>query len=139
MARYDPDKALQKNAYEETIFDRMLTNNLHRREEGRKEGREVKPLKFEDLADESAMILNGGTEPPANQMAYATYHFLKYPEVQERILKELDSVELDEHGRLPLRKVENLPYFVSAAVMRCDALCRFFTNNSLPGLASSRS
>jgi cytochrome P450 len=72
----------------------------------------VKPLKFEDMADESAMILNGGTESPANQMAYATYYFLKYPEVQERILAELDSVEVDKLGRLPLQKVENLPYFV---------------------------
>lgn len=110
LSLYDQDKAFQKEAHEETIFDRMVTNNNRRREADRN----VKPLDFKDLADESAMILNGGTEPPANQMAYATYHFLKHPEVQDRILEELDSVERDADGRLPLRAIENLPYFVSS-------------------------
>jgi cytochrome P450 len=112
MSRYDQHKSAAKNPHEETIFDRMLTNNLKRREQARKEGQDVKPLKFEDMADESAMILNGGTEPPANEMAYATYYFLQHAEVRRRILEELDCVETDENGRLPLRKVENLPYFV---------------------------
>ncbi|RYP39085.1 hypothetical protein DL767_002348 [Monosporascus sp. MG133] len=113
LAQYDGDKAIGKSPHEETIFDRMVTNNLRRQREGQKEGREVKPLGFKDLADESAMILNGGTEPPANQMAYATYYFLKYPEVQRKVLEELDSVGLDSHGRLPLQKIENLPYFTA--------------------------
>ncbi|KAI0201516.1 cytochrome P450 [Astrocystis sublimbata] len=109
LANYDSDKASQKEKHEETIFDRMVTNNHRRREKDPA----VKPLEFRDLADESAMILNGGTEPPANQMAYAVYHFLKYPHVQKQILGELATVEPDESGRLPLRKVENLPYFTS--------------------------
>jgi len=86
----------------------MVTNNRRRREKDSS----IKPLEFRDLADESAMILNGGTEPPANQMAYATYHFLKYPEVQRRIVEELNSISLDDRGRLPLRRIEQLPYFV---------------------------
>lgn len=86
----------------------MVTNNQRRREKDPA----IKPLEFRDLADESAMILNGGTEPPANQMAYATYHFLKYPRVQQRIMEELSSIDLDDRGRLPLRKTEQLPYFV---------------------------
>jgi cytochrome P450 len=109
LAQYDQGKANLKEAHEETIFDRMVTNNRRRQEADPT----VKPLDFKDLADESAMILNGGTEPPANQMAYATYHFLKYTKVQRRILEELDSIEPDSHGRLPLRKVESLPYLVS--------------------------
>jgi hypothetical protein len=86
----------------------MVTNNRRRREKDPS----IKPLEFRDLADESAMILNGGTEPPANQMAYATYHFLKYPKVQRRIIEELNSIDLDDRGRLPLQKIEQLPYFV---------------------------
>ncbi|KAJ8122061.1 hypothetical protein ONZ43_g1648 [Nemania bipapillata] len=74
LSQYDHGNANLKGAHEETIFDRMVTNNRRRREADPT----VKPLDFKDLADESAMILNGGTEPPANQMAYATYHFLKY-------------------------------------------------------------
>ncbi|KAI1741372.1 cytochrome P450 [Xylaria scruposa] len=109
LAQYDQDKAFQKEDHEETIFDRMVTNNRRRREKDPS----IKPLKFRDLADESAMILNGGTEPPANQMAYATYHFLKYPKVQRRIIEELSSIDLDERGRLPLQKIEQLPYFTS--------------------------
>ncbi|KAJ8132254.1 hypothetical protein O1611_g1370 [Lasiodiplodia mahajangana] len=109
LSNYDQDKAFQKEAHEETIFDRMVTNNNRRRQTDPN----LKPLNFKDLADESAMILNGGTEPPANQMAYATYHFLTHPNIQHAILEELDSVERDINGRLPLRKIENLPYFTS--------------------------
>lgn len=113
MQRYNPEEASKKSPHEETIFDRMITNNLRKRDEAAKEGRHIEALSFEDLADESAMILNGGTEPPANQMAYATYYFLKYPEVRQKLLSELDAVETNEHGRMPLQKLENLPYFVS--------------------------
>lgn len=112
MGRYDPANAAKKDPYEETIFDRMLTNNLKRRKDAKEEGRVVQALKLEDMSDECAMILNGGTEPPANEMAYATYYFLKHPEVQKRILEELDAIEPDEYGRLPLQEVEKLPYFV---------------------------
>ncbi|KAK7926904.1 hypothetical protein PG985_003902 [Apiospora marii] len=113
MQRYNPDEASKKSPHEETIFDRMITNNLRKREEAVKEGRHLEALSFEDLADESAMILNGGTEPPANQMAYATYYFLKYPEVRRKVLSELDAVETNDHSRMPLQKLENLPYFTS--------------------------
>lgn len=108
MARYDQGAVMEKAPHDETIFDRMLTNNLARRSSDPK----IAPLNFADLADESAMILNGGTEPPANQMAYATYYFLNYTEVRRKVSEELDSVEPDESGRLALHKVENLPYFV---------------------------
>lgn len=119
MQRYSPDEASKKSPYEETIFDRMITNNLRKRDEAAKEGKHLEALSFEDLADESAMILNGGTEPPANQMAYATYYFLKYPEVRRKILLDLDAVETNEHGRMPLQKLENLLYFVSRPGMSC--------------------
>lgn len=108
MSRYDHDAAFRKSPYEETIFDRMITSNRKRREDGDN----IKPLKKEDLSDESAMILNGGTEPPANQMAYAIYYFLRHPEVRRRVLGELDTVASGADGNLLLRDVEKLPYFV---------------------------
>ena len=89
----------------------MLTDNARRQEKGQK----ARPLTFRELADESIAILNAGTEPTATMMAYATYFFLRFPEVQGRILEELESVERDEYGRLPLQKIETLPYFVRTA------------------------
>ncbi|GAB1191743.1 hypothetical protein APSETT444_000925 [Aspergillus pseudonomiae] len=102
---FDLDKALQKKAYEETIFDRMLSENARREEKGRK----VRPLHFRELADEGTGILNAGTEPSAIMLCYATYFFSRFPHVQKPLLEELASVER-QNGRLPLRKLEALPY-----------------------------
>ncbi|TGO19736.1 hypothetical protein BPAE_0334g00030 [Botrytis paeoniae] len=107
IAQFDLEKADAKSPTEETIFDRLLLDNSRRIEKGKK----AKPLTFEELADESVATLNAGTEPTATMMTYATYFFLRYPEVQHRILEELSSVELDQHGRVPLQKLEGLPYF----------------------------
>lgn len=101
-----------KDPSEETIFERLLTESARRREKGK----EAKQPTFKELADESTAILNAGTEPTATMMAYATYYFLRYPETQKRILEELETVELDENGRLPLKKIEALPYFVRQAL-----------------------
>lgn len=68
---------------------------------------------YRELADESTGVLTAGTEPTATMMAYATYHFLKYPDVQHRILEELDKLKVDQSGRLSLEEIETLPYFVS--------------------------
>ena len=86
----------------------MLTDDARRREKGK----ESKPLTFHELTDESLAILNAGTEPTATMMAYATFFFLHHTETQKRIMEELESVQRDEHGRLPLQTLENLPYFV---------------------------
>ncbi|KAJ8063557.1 hypothetical protein OCU04_007429 [Sclerotinia nivalis] len=107
IAQFDEERAGEQNPSEETIFDRLLLANSRRIEKGKK----AKPLTFEELAYESVATLNAGTEPTATMMTYATYFFLRFPEVQDRILKELGSVELDKRGRLPLQKVEVLPYF----------------------------
>ncbi|PYI09625.1 cytochrome P450 [Aspergillus sclerotiicarbonarius CBS 121057] len=72
--------------------------------------RNARPLSFRELADESTGILNAGTEPTATMLSYATYFWLKFPHVQKPILDELAEGQL-QNGRLPLRKVENLPYF----------------------------
>lgn len=111
IAEFDEDKIVErspKTPNEETIFDRLLTDNARRQ----KKGQIAKPLTYQELADESIAILNAGTEPTATMLTYATYFFLRFPEVQEAILAELDSVERDIHGRLPLQKIERLPYFV---------------------------
>lgn len=95
----------------------MLTDDARRRAKGQDD---AKPLTFRELADESTAILNAGTEPSATMMAYATYFFLIYPEVQERVMSELRSVKRDANGRLPLQKLESLPYFVSrTSILPC--------------------
>lgn len=70
------------------------------------------------MADESTGILNAGTEPTATMLSYATYFWLKFPHIQKPILDELATVML-ENGRLPLVKIEALPYFVSK--IKCTA------------------
>ncbi len=102
------ERALSKKPIDETIFDRLLMEDARRQQKGKIS----RPLTFRELAEESTGILNAGTEPTATMLSYATYFWVKFPHVQERILKELASVKI-ENGRLPLAKVENLPYFVS--------------------------
>lgn len=101
------ERVLSKKPVDETIFDRLLMDDARRQQKGQVS----KPLTFRELADESTGILNAGTEPTATMLSYATYFWLKFPHVQKRILEELASVPL-ENNRLPLAKVEALPYFV---------------------------
>ncbi|KAI0441398.1 cytochrome P450 [Xylaria telfairii] len=106
LNEFDMEKVMLKKPVDETIFDRLLTEDTRRRQKGQAS----KKLTFRELADESTGILNAGTEPTATMLSYATYFWIKFPHVQERILAELDSTEL-ENGRLPLAKIEALPYF----------------------------
>ena len=108
LAQHDQGNAVEKGEDTESIFDRLINANARRQEKGKKS----KPLNFHELADEGISSLNAGTEPTATMLTYATYFFLRYPEVQDRILVELARVQLDQMGRLPLQQVENLPYFV---------------------------
>jgi cytochrome P450 len=76
------------------------------------------------LSDEGVALLIAGTETTATMSAYGTYFFLRFPRVQDRILAELNSIEKDEHGRLPIVKIEAQPYFVGtlrAAFLNADA------------------
>ncbi|KAK3985848.1 Trichodiene oxygenase [Cladorrhinum sp. PSN332] len=92
----------------ETIYDRLLSDHHRRQKKGHGD---VQPLDVPELADESVAILNAGTEPTATMLVYATYFFLHFPEVHRRVLAELATVKPDAKGRLPLAKVEVLPYF----------------------------
>lgn len=105
---FNLEDGLQKKAYEETIFDRMLCDNARREEKGQK----PRPLTFRELADEGYGILNAGTEPTAIKLCHATFFFHRFPHVQKPLMDELATVELKD-GRLPLLKLESLPYFVS--------------------------
>lgn len=105
IKKFDLEEALQKKAYEETIFDRMLCDNARREQKGQK----TRELTFRELADEGTGVLNAGTEPTAIMLCYATFFFYRYPHVQKRIMEELATVELKD-GRLPLLKLESLPY-----------------------------
>ncbi|KAI1636385.1 cytochrome P450 [Biscogniauxia mediterranea] len=103
--QFDLEKALSKKPIDETIFDRLLTDNARRQQ-----GNASKLPSFRELTDESTGIINAGTEPTATMLSYATYFWLKFPHVQARIMEELATVKLEE-GRLPLTKLEALPYF----------------------------
>lgn len=108
LAQFDQEKGVEKESNTKSIFDRLLNANARRQEKGKK----FKPLNFHELADEGISSLNASMEPTAIMLTYATYFFLRYPEVQNRIMKELATVQLNQKRRLPLQQVENLPYFV---------------------------
>lgn len=115
IKKFDLEEALQKKAYEETIFDRMLCDNARREQKGQK----PRPLTFRELADEGTGVLNAGTEPTAIMLCYATFFFYRFPHVQKHIMDELATVELKD-GRLPLLKLESLPYLVSIPWCSCS-------------------
>ncbi|KAJ6021661.1 cytochrome P450 [Penicillium herquei] len=106
IQEFNMEKALSKNPTEETIFDRLLTDNARREASGK----EIRLLRFRELADECMGILNAGTELTATMLSYATYFWLKFPHVHSRVLEELASIQY-VNGRLPLQQLENLPYF----------------------------
>ncbi|OQE24211.1 hypothetical protein PENFLA_c010G02605 [Penicillium flavigenum] len=91
-----------KQLEEESIFNRMLNGNSTRENH--------QAVGFQDLADEGASLLVAGTETTATTMAYATYYLLMYPEKRQKMLDELATVERDSDGRLPLQKLDTLPY-----------------------------
>jgi hypothetical protein len=84
---------------------------------------------FEELVDESLMLMVAGTDTIAVTVQYATWHFLtvlippvsqtrtqltvQTPDVKKRVLTELTSVTRDSNGHLPLGDLEALPYFVT--------------------------
>lgn len=110
ISQFDQEKRHPtKESDDESIFEKLLHANSRRQEKGKKS----RPLNFHELADEGISSLNAGTEPTATMLTYATYFFLRYPEVQGKIMAELATVKKDDKGRLPLQQVENLPYFVS--------------------------
>lgn len=113
IVQFDQEKGIPAESDTESIFERLLHANVRRQEKGKK----AKPLNYHELADEGISSLNAGTEPTATMLAYATYFFLRYPEVQDRIMAELATVQLDKKGRLPLQQVENLPYFVRSPLL----------------------
>lgn len=134
LAQFDQEQGAEKESDTESIFDRLLHAHARRQEKGKK----AKPLNYHELADEGISSLNAGTEPTATMLAYATYFFLRYPEVQGKIIEELETVQLDQKGRLPLQQVENLPYFVrkpfSSGLSPLKTIC---TNTSRPDLLRS--
>ncbi|MCJ1442380.1 MAG: hypothetical protein MMC23_002874 [Stictis urceolatum] len=67
ITQSDEGEIIKKEPSEETIFDRLLTNNVRLLEKGQA----AKSSTPQELADESTAILNAGTEPTATMMAYA--------------------------------------------------------------------
>ncbi|OXV07329.1 hypothetical protein Egran_04906, partial [Elaphomyces granulatus] len=97
---------LEKDLGQETIFDRMLNSNARKDETNEK----YRTVGFQDLADEGASLLVAGTETTATTIAYATYYLLLHPDKRRKLLEEIATVERDDNGRLPLSKLDALPY-----------------------------
>ncbi|KAI1975531.1 hypothetical protein LOZ55_004632 [Ophidiomyces ophidiicola] len=96
----------EKELGEENIFDRMLNDNVKREILGK----QSRPIGFHDLADEGASVLVAGTETTATTITFATYYMLLFPEKRRKVLEEIATVERDANGRLPLVKLDALPY-----------------------------
>ncbi|KAA8909835.1 cytochrome P450 [Sphaerosporella brunnea] len=65
---------------------------------------------YEELVGESISMVTAGTDTSATVLQFLAWHFLTRPEVQEKLLQELATVEAEPNGLLPLKRLEELPY-----------------------------
>jgi cytochrome P450 len=114
VRRHEHSDGKPKELGEETIFDRLLAGNNSKENEADMSRRKQAPkMAAQQIADESVGLLMAGTETTATMLAYGTYYFMTFPEVQAKIMAELATVQRTESGRLPIQQIESLPYFVS--------------------------
>jgi cytochrome P450 len=102
----------------------MLNSNARKDETNEK----YRTVGFQDLADEGASLLVAGTETTATTIAYATYYLLLHPDKRRKLLEEIATVERDDNGRLPLSKLDALPYLVSHLIRNTMRDANLFTN-----------
>ncbi|KAM0277611.1 hypothetical protein ACHAO9_012497 [Fusarium lateritium] len=108
ITNYHMEGREPKSAKDETIFDRLLDAN----QKSEKERGIKSKFGLKELTDEGVSLLIAGLETTATTITHATYYFHKYPHVQSRIMAELNSIKLDENGRMPIQQIEAQPYFV---------------------------
>ncbi|RBQ68277.1 hypothetical protein FVER14953_05538 [Fusarium verticillioides] len=112
VRRHEHSDGKPKELGEETIFDRLLAGNNSKENEADMSRRKQAPkMAAQQIADESVGLLMAGTETTATMLAYGTYYFMTFPEVQAKIMAELATVQRTESGRLPIQQIESLPYF----------------------------
>lgn len=69
------------------------------------------------MAHEGFEILLAGSDTTARTMGIAFYHVMANPYVGKRLKTELETVMINPHGQVDLRKLEALPWLV------CPTLC----------------
>lgn len=82
-----------------TVFDALLDAEPDRTTKG--------------LVDEAFSLVIGGTETTVTTITYGVWCILKNPEVQTKLLNELNTVETNNEGLMEYRNLMNLPYLVS--------------------------
>ena len=59
------------------------------------------------------MVLIGGTETSAITLVYGTWHVLRDPRVEQKLVAELRRAMPDKEVMFDLTTLENLPYLVT--------------------------
>ena len=83
-----------------TVFDAILVAEPHRSTKG--------------LVDEAFSLVIGGTETTVTTITYAVWCILRNPQVEQKMLEELSTVQTNSEGLMEYRELANLPYLVKA-------------------------
>ncbi|KAG8415885.1 hypothetical protein J3459_013946 [Metarhizium acridum] len=84
---------------QQTVFDAILEAEPQRTTKG--------------LVDEAFSLVIGGTETTVTTITYGVWCILKSPEVQKKLLDELDKVETNNDGLMEYQNLVNLPYLTA--------------------------
>lgn len=66
----------------------------------------------EELTADARGMFTAGTHTTANALTYATWHVLKNPEIERKLVAELRHAMPDQHVRTDWQTLETLPYLV---------------------------
>jgi cytochrome P450 len=73
----------------------------------------LKRLTFDDLVDETMLVIAGGGDTSANMIQFAVWRLCQDSDIKRRVLEEIKTVPRDDEGRFDCQKLEELPYLVS--------------------------
>lgn len=65
-----------------------------------------------DLATEAMDILIAGADTTASTMTAGLVHILTDREIERRLVEEVDSLQVNEYGQLPLQALEKSEFLV---------------------------
>jgi hypothetical protein len=72
----------------------------------------LKSLNNVDQATEAIDILIAGADTTASTLTTGLIHILTDHEIERRLVKEVDSLQVNENGQLPLQALESLEFLV---------------------------
>jgi cytochrome P450 len=85
-----------------TVFHDILSSKLPEREKT-----------TDRLADEALLLIGAGTETTSWTMTVATFHLLSNPSILRKLKEELQSVDPEADGHVPLATLQALPYLTA--------------------------